>query len=363
VPGVEGVIKTERQLKDGRLTFVLQSQLRRKDKPTIQELFKRVREHLKANSIYRGQAMELQTNEDGSMNVEKPPRFMNLGNVDPSELVLAPDKNAEVEAFLFSLIKHAEGAANMGIPKKQVVLLEGPHGTGKTFIGLIAALLSTQNERTAFMVNSVQALPAAIEMARIYGKSLVFAEDFDRVSSGERDQAMDRMINLLDGHEKDLDIIVVLTTNNYKSINMAFRRAGRIDAPIKIDVPTAESIERLMRQYARGYLSDTEDITGVGEILHGFTASDVRGVVESAKKFALAREQGNVDAIALTCEDLRFSAVAAHDRYRERDEKPEVPALDKVFGEMIHGAASTAVERYFANGGAKIVAKEVRELF
>jgi hypothetical protein len=34
-----------------------------------------------------------------------------------------------------------------------------------------------------------------------------------------------------------------------------------------------------------------------------------------------------------------------------------------VFGEMIHGAASTAVERYFANGGAKIVAKEVRELF
>ena len=175
LPGIEGLVATQRNIKDGKLTFVLTADVRRKDKPGVQELFKRVREYLKDNSIYRGKAVELQTTEDGDIDVEKPPRFMNLSNVVPEELVLDEYKYLAVNANLFSLIQHHDAAVAVGIPKKQVVLLEGPHGTGKTFIGLIAALLSTQNDRTAFMVNDVRALPAAVEMARIYGKSLVFA--------------------------------------------------------------------------------------------------------------------------------------------------------------------------------------------
>jgi transitional endoplasmic reticulum ATPase len=133
-----------------------------------------------------------------------------------------------------------------------------------------------------------------LEFARLYGPAVVFAEDIDRVAGGERTEALDQILNTLDGasgkHEK---IITVLTTNHLERINQAMLRPGRLDAVIDITPPDALACEKLARNYSRGLIPESADIMEACEYMQGRIPAFIREVVERSKLYAIANSPLN----------------------------------------------------------------------
>jgi transitional endoplasmic reticulum ATPase len=114
----------------------------------------------------------------------------------------------------------------------------------------------------------------------------------DRDTSGDRDAALDAILNVVDGiGSKGKEIMVVVTSNSVESINRAMLRPGRLDAIITIRPPDAEAAERLMRLYGRGLIATDESLTEAGIALAGQIPAVIREAVERAKLYAISRHQ------------------------------------------------------------------------
>jgi transitional endoplasmic reticulum ATPase len=106
--------------------------------------------------------------------------------------------------------------------------------------------------------------------------------------TGDRDNVIDHILNVIDGVEsKSTEIMIVLTTNDIENITPALLRPGRLDAVIYIDKPDAKAAERLARQYGRGLISDDEDISEAAAALAGRIPAVIREAVERSKLAAI----------------------------------------------------------------------------
>ncbi|SBW15960.1 hypothetical protein BR10RB9215_C20628 [Brucella sp. 10RB9215] len=140
--------------------------------------------------------------------------------------------------------------------------------------------------------------------AREYQPCVIFAEDIDRAADRE-DEDVNDLVNMLDGLiSKEMEMMVVLTTNHIEKIDRALLRPGRFDAVISIDAPDAETAERIIRVYAGKLLSSEADLAPVGEVVAGMIPASIREVVERAKLSMLTEGRNS-----LTVEDLRISAI------------------------------------------------------
>src|SRR5690606_34759444 len=132
---------------------------------------------------------------------------------------------AQIRTNLLAPLLYTEACRRHKIPLKRGVLLEGPYGTGKTQTAYACALLATQNNWTFIYLDRVAALDEALVFARQYAPAVVFAEDIDRVTQGERSVEIDDVLNNLDGIDsKNTDIITILTSNHANNINKAMLR-------------------------------------------------------------------------------------------------------------------------------------------
>lgn len=70
---------------------------------------------------------------------------------------------------------------------------------------------------------------------------VVFVEDIDQVTRGNRDAAMQDILNTLDGGDtKDMNVITLFTTNHIELIEPTFLRGKRIGSVITMDCLDAE---------------------------------------------------------------------------------------------------------------------------
>ena len=205
------------------------------------------------------------------------------------------------------------------MPPKRGVLFAGPYGTGKTAQAFAAALLAVKFGWTFLYLADVSQLPKAIQFSKMYGRTVIYAEDIDRVTDGERDEDMDEIFNMVDGIDtKESDILLIVTTNHLEKINKAMLRPGRLDVTIHIGPPDAEAVQRLIK----GYAGDTLDASVTGEeaglILDGQIPAVVREAVERAKLYAIDRTGGEdfklmdsdlVDAATEVIEQVKLTEV------------------------------------------------------
>jgi len=167
------------------------------------------------------------------------------------------------------------------------------HNTGKTELAFTAAHLATLAHITFLYCEVVTEFAQAIQFAQQYAPAIVFCEDIDRVSAGgERTDAVNAVLNTMDGIEaKGTQVMVVLTSNNANAIYQGMVRPGRIDAVIEIERPDPSAVQGLIRLYARDLLDPAEDLGDVGELLNGQIPSVVQEVVERSKLAALRRTE------------------------------------------------------------------------
>jgi transitional endoplasmic reticulum ATPase len=168
-------------------------------------------------------------------------------------------------------------------------LLEGPYGTGKSLTAAMVARVCEENNVTFILLDKVQGLKTALELAVRFGRSVVFAEDIDRVTS-ERDERANDIINVIDGViSKNSEIMTILTTNHVDKIEPVILRPGRLDAIISLTPPDAETVKKLIRYYAGSLISKNQNLSKSGEELAGQIPATIREAVERAKLGMIGR--------------------------------------------------------------------------
>ncbi len=333
LPGIDGELSCGvNVLQGGRLVFSIQGKVRKLHLPTIQKLADLTRQIVEEESIYRGQAISLNTDDDGDVMWNVPPSFLDIEKIKETELIFSQEVMKQVQTNVFTPIEHTVECRHRGIPLKRGVLLEGQYGTGKTLIAHVTSKKSVQNGWTFLMVDRVSGLRSALELAKNYQPCVVFAEDIDREVSGEtRTTRIDDVLNTIDGvGAKDTEIMVILTSNHVEDINSAMLRPGRLDAIISVLPPDANAVQRLIHLYARGQLDPDSDLRKVGTVLEGQIPAVIREVVERSKLYSIGR--GDKEGM-ITVDDLLASAyqMITHVRLLESKQKKQATEAEKVF--------------------------------
>lgn len=357
IPTIGAEIKTDASpTRSGAWQFIVTCRAMRGHEGVVRAIFTRVREELRERSIYRGKAVKLDFSE-GEMPM---PKFLDTEATRDDLLVLPNAVQNAVDTNLFTPIERIRELASNDLPVKRGILLAGLYGTGKTLTSAVAAKKAVRAGVTFIHCVQASCLAQAIAFARQYQEPgcVVFCEDIDREMGGARSEEMDSILNIIDGLDsKETRVMVVLTTNDIKSINAAMLRAGRLDAVIEFSAPDADAVQRLIRIYGGDLISVTEDLRAVGAALQGHIPATIAEVVKRAKlsmlkytpKGQLVEEitsRGLLDAVDSMAVHLKALKDAI-----DATQPKVTPSLDEALGKVVEGVLS--------NGGGKAIAEAV----
>ena len=352
LPNIEGYVETGVSRKNNRYVFSMSAEILRMDEDVVKALFAEVREYLKTNSIYQGRAIKIRfRNDNGNPMAMPEPSFIDTSKIDVDSLIYAADVQANIETNLFTPIRRVKECAANGIPTKRGVLLGGTYGTGKTLAATVASRYATDAGITYVYIPRADELPDAIEFAKQYNSPacVIFCEDIDRVTAGERSIEMDDILNLLDGIDtKNANIITVLTTNDLESINPAMLRPGRLDAVIDVTPPDAQAAEKLVRLYGGPSVDASEDLAEVGQTLNGMIPAVIAEVVKRAKLAQLRLQAPGEKVVMIKAEALLIAAksIASQVQLLEKLSNADktVATVDSVMREMVRDVVKPMVD-------------------
>lgn len=344
LPGVDGLLHTSAQNKDGRWLFQLIAQVKRKDEATIKKIFEEVRTFTKENSIYKGKAIKLRFLDDDGDPLPMPePKFMDVSKISEDMAIYPAHIQKQININLLTPIKRVRDCIKNKIAVKRGVLLGGTYGTGKTLAATVASKVAVDSGITYLYIPRADELSHAIGFAKQNQSPacVVFCEDIDRALSGERSVEMDDILNIIDGIDtKSTNVIVVLTTNDLQAINPAMLRPGRLDAVIEVLPPDAEAVQKLLRLYGGDSIDAKTDLSKAGELLNGEIPAVIAEVVKRAKlaQMMLQPEGEPVkklseEALVTSAESMSAQLKLLKDRINEKE--PEIPAVDAAIGAVM----------------------------
>ena len=277
-----------------RHLLLVKGQCQFKYQSLIDDIVERTKELLATESIYKNQALEITNLSE--------PKIMTLAGIDKQFMVLSKKTEFELQP-LRSRILYPEKCIAKGIPLKYGCLLEGRYGTGKTLLAFKLAKDAVNNGWSFVYLKDPSLLAETLRMCKVVDRSghgvIVFVEDIDQVTRGNRDSAMQDILNTLDGGDtKDMNVITLFTTNHIELIEPTFLRGKRIGSVITMDCLDAETAERFIRETfseAEGYsvdddLSDVCNYIAKAQIAPAFMAE----IVESTKSKLIFTEETHV---------------------------------------------------------------------
>lgn len=277
-----------------RHLLLVKGQCQFKYQSLIDDIVERTKELLATESIYKNQALEITNLSE--------PKIMTLAGIDKQFMVLSKKTEFELQP-LRSRILCPEKCIAKGIPLKYGCLLEGKYGTGKTLLAFKLAKDAVNNGWSFVYLKDPSLLAETLRMCKVVDRSghgvIVFVEDIDQVTRGNRDAAMQDILNTLDGGDtKDMNVITLFTTNHIELIEPTFLRGKRIGSVITMDCLDAETAERFIRETfseAEGYsvdddLSDVCNYIAKAQIAPAFMAE----IVESTKSKLIFTEETHV---------------------------------------------------------------------
>lgn len=198
----------------------------------IDEFFNAVEAELKANSIYKGKCL-LWSSEGG---------FSFIENRGSNDIVLNGNEQLILDNFIIKPLLS-------GKKEKRGILFAGPYGTGKTETALMIGRTANENGQT-FIYCKDRNLSAVLDIAKHYQPSIVFVEDIDEMTNGERGEEINDLLNTIDGIQtKGQGLTLIMTTNHKEKINQAFRRPGRIDVVLNFDLPNKETVGKMYKKF------------------------------------------------------------------------------------------------------------------
>lgn len=324
VPNITRPINARPHTKNGVPGFLVSSMARKAEQAFLIELCNMAREILRMESIYRGRAVRIRVDDSGEIKFSMEPEFIDLSKVSETDLIFNADTHRIIETNLFTPMRQTQRCRTNKVPLKRGILMEGPYGCGKSLTSKVAALVAASNDWTFIALDRVQGLRHAIEFARLYQPAVIFAEDIDRIGDRTKESVND-LVNLMDGIlTKDVELMIVLTTNHVEKIDRSLLRPGRFDAVIRIDAPDHEAVQKLIRYYGGDLIAEDADLNPPADVLAGNIPATIREVVERAKLGMILDGAHHIDPL-----NIRAAAVGMQ-RHLEllADRKPPKTAAD-----------------------------------
>lgn len=296
LPGIDEPVNTMFYMDGHKPVFLIHAEIPKKHRHLVLELANEARAIVRAESIYRGQPIRLGVDDEGDINMNNPPAYLDVSDTTEANVLFDANITEQINTSILVPMKQTERCRELKIPLKRGVLLEGPFGTGKSLTARMAALVAQQNGWTFVLLDNVRGLRAALEFANRYSPAIVFAEDIDRIAA-DRDEEMNDLINTIDGVvSKRSEIMTVLTTNHVERLNPVILRPGRLDAVISLRAPGAKTVEALIRLYAGGLVAADASLTAAGTALAGQIPASIRECVERAKLGMIGRGDRSLKA-------------------------------------------------------------------
>jgi len=289
LPGVSNMIKTVIDHTDKGLCFIIHAKVKQKEKAILIELATETRRIVEEESIYRGKAIRIRVDDNGELDINNPPEFLDTDSVGEEDVLFSQTIRDQIRDNILVPIKFPEACRKNKVPKKRTVLLEGPYGTGKSLTAAMVARVCEENDVTFVLLDRVQGLKAGLEFAKRFGRAVFFAEDIDRVAM-DRDERMNDLINTIDGVvSKSSQIMTILTTNHADQLHPVILRPGRLDAVISLRAPDATTVRKLIAHYAGKLVPEGESLEKAGKALEGQIPASIRECVERAKLGMIGR--------------------------------------------------------------------------
>lgn len=173
----------------------------------------------------------------------------------------------------------------------------------KTLLAFKTAREAVQNNWTFLYLKDPSALAETLRMIKVIDKScngvIVFVEDIDQVTKGDRDSALQDILNTLDGGDtKSMNVITLFTTNHIELINPTFLRGKRVGSIITMDCLDAETAEKFIRESfkeSEGYVLD-DDLSEVCNYIaeHNIAPAFMAEIVESTKSKLIFSDDNKV---------------------------------------------------------------------
>ncbi len=261
----------------------------------IDNIITRTEQLLNTESIYKGQAFELDK--------DFKPKAINLSNIDKEFMILDEPTEFELLPIKARILK-PEMCREKKIPLKYGVLLEGPYGTGKTLLAFKLAAEAIQNNWTFVYLKDPTLLARALRLSKSLDNCgngvIVFVEDVDQVTRGNRDNAMQDILNTMDGGDtKHMNVIAIFTTNHIELIEPTFLRGKRIGSVISLGFLTSHTAHEFLKYSFKepdytlsGDIESVCEYIGNSKIAPAFMAE----IVESVKSKMIFKDLKDVKA-------------------------------------------------------------------
>lgn len=261
----------------------------------IDDIMTQANDLLKTSSIYKNQALEITDINE--------PKILNLSSID-NQLMVLSDSTKYALRPIEARILQPENCISKGIPLKFGALLAGNYGSGKTLIAFKLAKQAIDNGWMFIYLKDPTQLAEVLRMAQVIDKSgwgvVVFVEDIDQVTRGNRDAAMQDILNTLDGGDtKNMNVISLFTTNHLELIEPTFLRGKRIGSIISLgslDKKTAN--EFIHRSFEEECYQIHDDLTEVCEMVEkaNIVPAFMAEIIESVKSNMILDNECEVKA-------------------------------------------------------------------
>ncbi|MBK8191356.1 MAG: ATP-binding protein [Vampirovibrionales bacterium] len=204
-------------------------------------------------------------------------------------------------------INDPEPYKKYGLSIPNGILLFGPPGCGKTYIakqlaeelGLYFVQIIPSEIASPYINQSILHIRDIFETAKERAPSILFIDEFEamvpsRSELGGHQQHKAGEVNEFLSQLNECaakNIFVIAATNEPEKIDSAIRRTGRLDKLIYVGPPDEEAREEMLKLHLKNRPTDeTIDLAGLSKQLIGYSASDIRFLVDEAARLAMRTE-------------------------------------------------------------------------
>lgn len=202
-------------------------------------------------------------------------------------------------------------------------------------------------------------LAEALRMSKIIDRSgngaLIFVEDVDQVTRGNRDAALQDILNTLDGGDtKDMNVISLFTTNHIELIEPTFLRGKRIGTIISMGFLDAETAYDFMQKSFEigGYtipsqesLTDVCNLIASSDIAPAFMAE----IVEAVKARLVFEKRKTVESY-----DVEYAVKSYLHQVELAKKKPTADSPEKLLANNLESVITDKLKDFVEDKLAKL---------